>query len=51
MKELSIVKYPELFEFYEIGLTFYCTWDVENGVGVRLMKGNVIEVGFQDVVM
>lgn len=46
-----IVKYPELFEFYEIGLTFNCTWDEENGVGVRLMKGNVIEVGFQDVVM
>lgn len=46
-----IVKYPELFEFYEIGLMFDCTWDEENGVGVRLIKGDVIEVGYQDVVM
>ena len=33
----------------EIGITFKCTWDIENGVGVRLLNEKVVEVGYQDI--
>ncbi|EOP11837.1 MULTISPECIES: DUF6985 domain-containing protein [unclassified Bacillus (in: firmicutes)] len=40
----------DLIDFLDIGLTFDCTWDMENGLGLCLMKGEVTEVGYQDVV-
>ena len=46
-----IVPNPELFEFLDTGIMFDCAWDSENGVGVRLIKGEVVKVGFQDIVM
>ena len=32
-----------------IGLTFDCTWDTENGLGILLIDEKVDEVGYQDV--
>lgn len=37
------------FEARSIGLTFDCTWDEENGIGIRLMNEEVARVGYQDV--
>ncbi len=34
----------------EVGITFNCTWDIENGVGVRLLNEKVMEVGYQDII-
>lgn len=34
-----------------ISLVFNCTWDLENGVGVRLSNEKVVEVGFQDIAL
>ncbi len=31
-----------------IGITFNCTWDTENGLGLRLLNEKVTEVGYQD---
>ena len=41
--------YPENSNDRCISLVFNCTWDLENGVGVRLSNEKVIEVGFQDI--
>ncbi|SCC50504.1 Uncharacterized protein BCZB5J_03915 [Bacillus cereus] len=41
----------DLIDFLDIGLTFDCTWDMENGLGLCLMKDEVTEVGYQDVVL
>ncbi len=41
----------DLIDFLDIGLTFDCTWDMENGLGLCLMKGEITEVGYQDVVL
>ncbi|PEI72633.1 DUF6985 domain-containing protein [Bacillus wiedmannii] len=41
----------DLIDFLDIGLTFDCTWDMENGLGLCLVKGEVTEVGYQDVVL
>lgn len=46
-----IVPSPELSDSLDTGLTFDCTWDIENGVGVRLIKGEITKVGYQDGVM
>ncbi|HDR4697011.1 DUF2004 domain-containing protein [Bacillus cereus] len=35
---------------YDVGITFNCTWDIENGVGVRLLNEKVMEVGYQDII-
>jgi len=40
----------DLNEFLDIGLTFDCTWDKENGLGLCLIEGEVTEVGYQDIV-
>lgn len=37
------------FEGRYIGLTFDCTWDVENGLGIRLINERVTRIGYQDV--
>lgn len=39
------------FEGRYIGLTFDCRWDVENGVGMRLIDEEVARVGYQDVAL
>ncbi len=44
-----IVSYAGCFEGRDIGITFDCTWDSENGLGLRLVNEKVIEVGYQDV--
>lgn len=44
-----VVPYADIFEGRDIRITFNCTWDEENGVGVRLMNEKVTEVGYQDV--
>lgn len=41
----------DLIDFLDIGLTFDCRWDMENGLGLCLVKGEVTEVGYQDVVL
>lgn len=41
----------DLSDFLDIGLTFDCTWDMENGLGLCLVKGEVTEVGYQSVVL
>lgn len=44
-----VVPYADIFEGRDIGITFNCTWDIENGLGLRLLNEKVIEVGYQDV--
>ncbi|MGE7875263.1 DUF6985 domain-containing protein [Bacillus paramycoides] len=44
-----VVPYADIFEGRDIGITFNCTWDMENGLGLRLLNEKVIEVGYQDV--
>ncbi|HDR7711622.1 TPA: DUF2004 domain-containing protein [Bacillus cereus] len=44
-----VVPYADIMEGREIGITFKCTWDRENGVGVRLLNEKVIKVGYQDI--
>ena len=43
------VPYSEVYGGRSIGVSFDCTWDEENGLGLRLSDEQVIEVGFQDV--
>jgi len=46
-----VVPYAGLYgEGRSIGISFDCTWDDENGVGLRLFNEQVVEVGGQDVV-
>lgn len=44
-----VVPYADIFEGRDIRITFNCTWDIENGLGIRLLNEKVIEVGYQDV--
>lgn len=44
-----IIPYAGSFEGRDIGITFDCTWDEENGLGIRVVNEKVIEVGYQDV--
>ncbi|WP_342512330.1 DUF2004 domain-containing protein [Sporosarcina sp. FSL K6-1522] len=46
-----IVTYGGIFEARAIGILFDCTWDAENGVGLRLLDEKVTEVGYQDLVI
>lgn len=43
------VPYANIYGGRSIGMSFDCTWDEENGVGVRLNNEQIIEVGYQDV--
>jgi hypothetical protein len=45
------VSYAELYGGRSIGITFDCTWDTENGVGLRVNNEEVIEIGAQDITM
>jgi|GEM_PF-580656 len=33
----------------EVGIAFGCTWDSENGVGLRLVNEEIVDIGYQDV--
>ncbi|HWI48232.1 MAG TPA: DUF2004 domain-containing protein [Rummeliibacillus sp.] len=44
-----VVPYGDIYEERDIGITFDCTWDIENGLGLRLLNERVTEVGYQDV--
>ncbi|POR27205.1 DUF6985 domain-containing protein [Paenibacillus polymyxa] len=44
-----VVPYAGIYEGRDIGILFDCTWDVENGLGIRLLNEKVTEVGYQDV--
>ncbi|WP_242214123.1 DUF2004 domain-containing protein [Bacillus cereus group sp. BfR-BA-01383] len=44
-----VVPYGDINEERDIGITFDCTWDAENGLGLRLLNEKVTEVGYQDV--
>ncbi|WP_242223026.1 DUF2004 domain-containing protein [Bacillus cereus group sp. BfR-BA-01380] len=46
-----VVPYGDIHEDRDIGITFDCTWDTENGLGLRLLNEKVTEVGYQDVVI
>lgn len=45
------VPYGDIYDERDIGLSFDCTWDEENGVGIRLLDEKVSTVGYQDVAM
>lgn len=44
-----VVPYADISAERHIGITFTCTWDIENGVGLRLLNEKVTEVGYQEV--
>jgi hypothetical protein len=44
-----VVPYADIFEARHIGITFNCTWDTENGLGLRLLNEKVTEVSYHDV--
>lgn len=44
-----VVPYGDINEDRDIGITFDCTWNTENGLGLRLLNEKVTEVGYQDV--
>ncbi|MGG2016513.1 DUF2004 domain-containing protein [Bacillus sp. S10(2024)] len=44
-----VVPYGDIHQDRDIGITFDCTWDTENGLGLRLLNEKVTEVGYQDV--
>lgn len=44
-----VVPYAGIFEGRDIGITFNCTWDTENGLGIRLLNEKVTKVGYQEV--
>lgn len=46
-----VVPYGEIREGRDIGILFNCTWDQENGLGLRLLNEEVVDVGYQDIVI
>ena len=43
------VPYANIYGERSIGISFNCSWDSENGLGLRLNNEQVIEVGYQDI--
>lgn len=43
------VPYANIYGGRSIGVSFDCSWDSENGLGLRLNNEQVIEVGYQDI--
>lgn len=43
------VPYADIYGGRSIGISFDCSWDSENGLGLRLNNEQVIEVGYQDI--
>lgn len=46
-----VIPYSGAYDGRECGITFDCTWDDENGIGVCLVDEKVVEIGYQDIVM
>jgi hypothetical protein len=44
-----VVPYGDIYDEHDIGITFGCTWDTENGLGIRLLDEKVSEVGYQSI--
>lgn len=47
-----IVPYPavcDVFEGRSIMIAMNCTWDIENGIGIRFLNEVIDEIGYQDV--
>ena len=45
------IPYAGIYGNRSVGVTFDCTWDNENGIGIQLNDEQVIEVGYQDITM
>ena len=43
------VPYDDIYVGRSIGISFDCSWDEENGLGLRLNNEEVIDVGYQDI--
>mgnify|MGYP001129864906 CR=1 FL=1 len=43
------IPYADIYGGRSIGLSFDCTWDDENGLGIQLCDEHVVEVGYQDI--
>ena len=43
------VPYAGIYGERSIGIGFDCSWDSENGLGLRLNNEQVVEVGYQDI--
>lgn len=43
------VPYADIYGRRSIGISFDCSWDEENGLGLRLNNEEVIDVGYQDI--
>ena len=43
------VPYADIYGGRSIGISFDCSWDEENGLGLRLNNEEVIDVGYQDI--
>lgn len=43
------VPLPDVFEGRSVALAFSCSWDEENGLGIRFINEKITEVGYQDV--
>lgn len=46
-----VIQYGDIYEERDIGLIFDCTWDEENGLGIRLLDEQVKAIGYQDTAM
>ena len=46
-----VIPYGDIYEERDIGLIFDCTWDEENGLGIRLLDEQVKAIGYQDTAM
>ena len=45
------VQFANIFGGRSIGVSFDCTWDEENGVGLALSDEKIIEIGYKDVAL
>ncbi|KEZ53659.1 DUF6985 domain-containing protein [Metabacillus indicus] len=43
-----VVQYGDIYEERDIGILFDCTWDKENGLGLRLLNEKVSVAGYQE---
>lgn len=43
------IPYTGIYGGRSVGISFDCTWDKENGLGLRLKNEEIIAVGYQDI--
>ena len=43
------VPYADIYGGRSIGISFDCSWDEENGLGLRLNNEEIIDVGYRDI--